>query len=216
MSSTEQKSRLAGAFAALAAVVITVSCTGFFPKPTLSSITVDPPTPSVTIGATQQMSATGVFNDNSSNTLAGGTSCSGNTVCWSSSDSTIASITTGGLLTGVATGSTTVTATSGAVSGSTTASVVLGNVTGLTINPTSATITVNSTKTFTAFATISNGSPVDVSSTASWTTGTPTTASVVGGDPATVTALAAGSTTVTATYTTSTTIFTATANIIVP
>ena len=40
MSSTKNKLRLAGAFAFLATLALTISCTGFFVNPTVSSITI--------------------------------------------------------------------------------------------------------------------------------------------------------------------------------
>jgi hypothetical protein len=128
MSSTKQKLRLAGALAALATLALAVSCTGFFVNPTVSTITIDPPTPSVSMASNLQLIAAATYSDGSTGTLTGGTSCSGSTVCWSSSDTTIASITTGGLVTGVSQGTATITAASGAITATTTATVVLSNV----------------------------------------------------------------------------------------
>jgi hypothetical protein len=142
MSSTKQKLHLAGAFAALAALVLSVSCTGFFVNPTVSTITIDPPTPSVSVAANLQLTAAATYSDGSTGTLTGGTSCTGSTVCWSSSDSTVATITTGGSLTGVATGTTTITAASGSITGTTTATVV-ETVSSMTITPTSDSIVDN-------------------------------------------------------------------------
>jgi hypothetical protein len=133
MSSINHKLRLASAFAALTALALAVSCTGFFQNPTLTTITVDPPTPSINQGASQQMTATATFQDGSTGTLTGGTSCSGNTVCWSSSDTTVATITTGGIVTGVGQGDATITAASGAITGTTQATVDLTNVTNFQI-----------------------------------------------------------------------------------
>jgi uncharacterized protein YjdB len=133
MSSTKHKLRIAGTFAALFTFALGISCTGFFQNPTLTTITVDPPTPSISQGATQQMTASATFQDGSTSTLTGGTSCSGNTVCWSSSDTTVATISTGGLLTGIAQGTATITAASGAITGTTTATVDLTNVTNFQI-----------------------------------------------------------------------------------
>jgi hypothetical protein len=216
MSSTKHKLRLAGAFAALATLVLAVSCTGFFVNPILSTITVNPPDPSVSQGATLQMTATATYQDGSTSTLTGGTSCSGNTACWSSSDTTVVTITTGGELTGIAQGTATITAASGAITGTTTATVVLGNVTGLTLDETTYTVSsVNGTTTAIANAQTPNG-PVDVSATATWTIANTAIATVVSGtDPVTITGIAAGSTTITATYTTSTATYTATANVVV-
>lgn len=216
MSFTKHKLRLAGAFAALTTLVLAVSCTGFFTNPTLSTITVDPPDPNVSQGATQQMTATATYQDNTTGTLPGGTSCSGKTVCWSSSDTTIATIATGGLLTAVAQGTSTITAASGAIVGTTSVNVVLGDVTGLTLSEQTYTISaVNGTTTAIANAQTPTG-PVDVSATATWTTANALIATVVGDtDPVTITGVAVGTTTVTATYTTSTTTYTATSTVIV-
>lgn len=215
MSSSKHKLRLAGAFAALLTLGLAVSCKGFFVNPILSTITVNPPTPSISQGATQQMTATATYQDGTTSTLTGGTSCSGNTVCWSSSDTTIATITTSGVLTGVAQGTSTISAASGAVTGTTTANIVLGDVTGLTLSPTTYTVAVNDTVNAIAYAQTPSGQ-VDVSATANWTTASSAIATVVGGtDPATITGVATGTTTVTATYTTSTATYTATANVTV-
>jgi hypothetical protein len=214
MSSMKTKFRLAGAFIALATLALAISCKGFFVNPTLTTITVDPPTPSISQGATQQMTATGTFQDGSTQTLTGGTSCSGSTVCWSSSDTSFATISTGGLVTGVAQGSSTITAASGAITGTTTVTVALSDVTSLTLNETTYTISaVNGTTTAIANAQTPSG-PVDVSATATWTTANTSFATVVGGtDPVVITGVAAGSTTVTASYTTSTNTYTATATV---
>ncbi len=135
MSSAKRKLRLVGAFAALATLALAVSCTGFFQNPTVSTITIDPPTPSVSVAANLQLTAAATYNDGSTGTLTGGTSCTGSTVCWSSSDTSVATISTGGLLAGVTTGTTTITASSGTVSGTTTATVV-ETVSSMTITPT--------------------------------------------------------------------------------
>ncbi len=145
MSSTKSKLRLAGALAALAALALAVSCTGFFQNPTVSSITIDPPNPSVGFGsgaASLQLTAAATFNDGSSSTLKGGTNCTGNTVCWSSSDTTVATVTTGGLLAGVSAGTTTITASSGSITGTTTATVA-ETVSSMMITPATAGVTAD-------------------------------------------------------------------------
>lgn len=147
MSSTKSKLRLAVALTALATLALAVSCTGFFQNPIVSSITIDPPNPSVAFGpgaASLQLTAAATYNDGSSGTLKGGTSCTGNTVCWSISDTSIATITTGGLLTGVSAGTTTITASSGTITGTTTATVA-ETVSSMTITPATAGITANGT-----------------------------------------------------------------------
>jgi len=161
MSSTKQKLRLAGAFAALATLALAVSCKGFFQNPTVSTITVDPPNPSVSFGTGStplQLSAAVTYNDGSTGTLSGGTSCTGNSVCWSSSDTTVATISTGGLLTGISAGTSTITASSGSIIGTTTATVA-ETVSAMTISPETGSIVADGTdiQNFTITGTTSSG-----------------------------------------------------------
>jgi hypothetical protein len=147
MSSTRNKVRLAGAFAALATLALAVSCKGFFQNPTVSSITIDPPTPTVGFGTganTVQMTAVATYNDGSTGNLSGGTSCTGSVVCWSSSDTSVATISTGGVLAGVSAGTATITGASGAVTGTTTATVA-ETVSAMTITPPSTSIPADGT-----------------------------------------------------------------------
>jgi trimeric autotransporter adhesin len=82
---------------------------------TLQSITVLPANPSVTLGNTQQFTATGNFSDNSTQPLLG--------AVWSSSNLSVAPINTAGLASTLSSGSATITATLNGVSGSTTLTV---------------------------------------------------------------------------------------------
>jgi hypothetical protein len=162
MSSTKNKLRMAGSFAALAMLALAVSCTGFFQNPTVSSITIDPPNPTVAFGpnaATVEMTAAATYNDGSTGTLTAGTSCTGNTVCWSSSDPAVASISTGGLLTGLSAGTTTITAASGSITATTTATAA-EVVTSMTITPVTSGVTANGTDAanFTIMGTTQSGS----------------------------------------------------------
>jgi trimeric autotransporter adhesin len=202
MSSTKPNLRLIGALAALAGLALAISCQGFFPPKTLTSITVDPPTPTVNIGSTVQMYASGTFSDGSTGTLSSGTSCTGNTVCWSeSSGGTVTTISTGGLITGVTDGTSTVTATASGISGDTTVTVALANVTALTLSENTYTISpYNGTTTATCSAQTSSG-PVDVTATATWSVANTAYATVTSGtDPVVIQGVASGSTTITASY----------------
>jgi|ERR1039458_270328 hypothetical protein len=237
MSPIKHKLRLAGALAAILTLGLAVSCKGFFVNPILTTITVNPPTPSVTQGATEQMTATATYQDGSTSTLAGGTSCSGNTVCWSSSDTTVATISTGGLLAGVAQGTATITASSGAITGTTTANVILASVTnfevcegtfGATIACSSGSTpltwslpnTTGATEQFIAQGT-SNGQTYDLTASSTWTvpsTATGITCTNSGTSPETCgddgTATAGTTTSVIVTYGTNG--LAATLNIVVP
>jgi trimeric autotransporter adhesin len=198
MLSRKKKAQILAAFATLFLVAVIVGCNGFFVDPTLTSIAVGP-TATINQSGTVQESAVGTFNDGSTKTLTG--------VQWSSSESTVASISSSGLVTGNAPGTATITGAYQASSGTATITVNLGNVTALKIQPTTATIVINGgTQNFTAYATVQGDSqPVDVSATATWTVSNSTDFAVSQGqDPATVTtqstATAGETVTVTATY----------------
>lgn len=79
-------------------------------QPALVSIDVTPDAPSVAVTATQQMTATGTYEDA---TTADITSI----VSWSSDNESFATVSSSGLVTGVGAGTATITATRGAISG---------------------------------------------------------------------------------------------------
>jgi uncharacterized protein YjdB len=98
---------------------------------TLVSVAVTPANSSVAKGATLQYTATGTYSDNSTKNLT-------SSVTWTSSNTGVASITTGGLATGVAAGSATIKATLGTVSGSTALTVTASTTPSITsLSPTS-------------------------------------------------------------------------------
>jgi hypothetical protein len=84
--------------------------------PTLVSITVAPVDPSIGVAATLQFMATGSYSDGSIQNLTSAAD-------WSSSTTSVATITSDGLATGTGAGTTTIAASSGAVSGTTTLTV---------------------------------------------------------------------------------------------
>jgi hypothetical protein len=196
--------RLAGAFVALATLALAVSCKGFFQNPTITSITIEPSSPSVSQSETEQLNAAGTDSEGNSYTLTGGTTCSGTSVCWSSSDPSIATITSGGLLKGITVGSATITASSGTASATASATITLGDVTALTVTPGSVSLPVSSTATtcFTVEATLSSGPEQDVTATVTWVSNNTTLVSVENSeDPMCVqSSTTAGSTTVYAQY----------------
>ena len=83
-------------------------------NPVVKSIAVTPSNPSIQVGDTQQFTATGTLSDDSTKDLTG-------TAVWSSSNTAVATIASGGLATAVGAGSSTITATDtpSGVSGST-------------------------------------------------------------------------------------------------
>jgi hypothetical protein len=172
MSNRKTKLRLAASFAVLAIMAITISCKGFFQNPTITSVSILPSSPSVSQGSTEQLTADGTDSTGQSYTLTGGTSCSGTSVCWSSSDTSVATITSGGLLTGVTVGSATITAASGTATATASATVTLGDVTAIKVSPGTISVAESSTAAppncFTAEATLSNGPEQDLTSTVTW------------------------------------------------
>jgi hypothetical protein len=162
-----------GALAVLATLALAVSCKGFFQNPVITSVTIDPSAPTVSIGTTTQLTALGQDNQGDApTTLSGGTSCTGNTVCWSSGTPSVATISTGGLLTGVSAGTSTITASSGTASATATATVTLSNVTSIMISPQSdITLTENTTATQCVKA-IADPGGIDVTESVTWQTGT--------------------------------------------
>jgi uncharacterized protein YjdB len=86
------------------------------PPPTLISIAVTPANPTVTVGATQQFTATGTYSDLSTQNLT-------NQVTWASSATARATVNPAGLASAVSAGTTTISASLGGVSGSTTLTV---------------------------------------------------------------------------------------------
>jgi hypothetical protein len=188
-------------FVTFSFLAVTLGCRGFFVNPVLQSVTVGPSNLNLQQGTTQQMTATGNFDDGSTKTLTSG-------VVWSSSDTTIAPVSTAGVVSGAAAGTATVTAEDGTVSGTATVNVALANVTSIKITPTSATAQPNgATAQFMALATVQGQSqPVDVSASVVWSTSDPNLIISQGQSPAVVTTAGAEVVTITATYNSTTTL----------
>jgi hypothetical protein len=156
MSSTKHTLRLVGAFAVLAIFALAASCRGFFVNPTLTAINIAPSAPQVELNNTASLSVYGTYNDGSTAQVKSG-------VSWSSSTPSVASFTTptSNVIQGLSLGTTTITANAQAVTATATATVYLGGVTAFTVDPTTATITGDSSVSFTFTAT-ANGTQIDI------------------------------------------------------
>src|SRR5215469_5657711 len=150
---------------AVVLVLASSGCRGFFVKPTLNSITVTPSNPSLQVGQTMQLIATGNFSDGSTGSVSN--------VSWTSGDATHVTVSSSGLIKGIANTTTgvTITATSGTASGSTT--VTVGQSSTVTVNCTNCSGTSpNQTRSLS----VSGGSitltdtqgGTDVTSSATW------------------------------------------------
>ena len=161
------------------------------PAATLSTLQVTPASVSLATHASQQFHATGLFSDGSTQDLT-------SSVTWFSSDSSVATISTGGMATAVTTGVTNVTAKSGAMQASATLAVNNAGVglTSITLSPLVSTLAVHTTQQLTATGAYADGSSRDLTSNVTWSSSSAAAATVdVNG---LVTGVAAGTTSITA------------------
>ena len=178
---------------ALAVSMLAVSgCKNFFIGPTLTTVTVSPPTPSLAIGKTQGMIATGSYDNGTTETITD--SCT-----WSTSDNTIATVSPAGLVTGVAAGSATISATMDGLSGSTTVTVTVANLSSVSITTTTSTLSSGQTAQFTANGVLENGNTVNLTDSVTWTSSNTAVATIDSSGLATAqTVSSSGTTTITA------------------
>jgi uncharacterized protein YjdB len=165
---------------------------------TLSSIAITPTTTStppllpIAKGNTTTLTATGIYSDGTSGNLSG-------TVTWISSDKTVVTVNNSGVATGAGIGTSSITATlNGKTSDAVTLTVTAPVIVSLAVTPSSPSVMVGSTVNLFATATYSDGTPVDVTSSASWSS-TNTGIATVGLNSGVATGVATGSTTIFAT-----------------
>lgn len=193
MSKTKRKLQLSVAFTALIVTAFSIGCNGFFVDPTLQTITVTPTTPAVVAGNTLQMIATGSYNDGSTKNISG-------SVTWTTDDTSIATISSTGLLTGVSQGKVTITATSATISGPTTATIQVAGLQSITLDPPSASISSAGTQAFKATGHLQNGDTPDLSDSVTWNSSDVTVATIdTGGLATALTVTQISTTTITAT-----------------
>jgi len=142
--------------------------------PSLLSIQVNPPNPSIAAGTKQPFTATGTFSD-------GGTQDLTTSVNWSSSLSSVATITMGGLANAIVAGQATITATAGSVSGSTLLTVTAATLTAITVTPATPTIAAGTTQPFIATGSFSDGSTQNLTASVSWSSSLPSVATITTG-----------------------------------
>jgi hypothetical protein len=162
--SLESAKRLGLLFICVGAIIILGSCSnsGSSNGTTLQSITITASNLSIAKGLTQQFTATGTFSDGSTQDVTG-------SVTWSSSDQTVATITTGGLAKGVGVGSATIKGVSGSVNKSVTLQVTAATVVSINLTATSASIAKGTTDQFSATGTFTDGTTQNVTGSVTWT-----------------------------------------------
>ena len=131
----------------------------------LISIDVSPNTVSIAQATTQQFSATGNFDDGSTQLLT--------SVTWSSSATNTASVNSSGLASGLAIGQATISATSGSVTGSATLTVSGATLVSIVVTPANSAMAVGTSKQFTATGSFSDSSTQDITASALWASSNP-------------------------------------------
>lgn len=167
---------------------------------TLQSITVTPGGTAIALGYDRQFTATGNYSDGTTQDLT-------TAVVWSSSQAGIATISnaggTEGLASTVGVGTTEITATHDATSiaGSTTLQVTPAELVSITVTPTGQSVVAGYTEQFTATGTFSDATTEDLTTTVTWSSGSPLVASIsnASGSEGLATGLAAGTATIVAT-----------------
>jgi len=175
---------LAFAGVSLACVLVLGACNNC--APTLRYLTISPANSTIAIGGTQQYSATLYYSDGS---IVYGSSA----VTWSSSNSSVAGISSTGLATGTGIGTVTITATAGGAAAAT-STLVVNQLTAITVTPTTASIVAGATQQYHATGTYtSSGGPatVDITSLVAWSSATTSVATITSAGLAT--GVAAGS-----------------------
>ncbi len=174
--------------------VITVS------PATLTRIDVSPAMSILPIQAAENLSATGTFSDGTKRDVTF-------EVTWASTDTSIATVANGplatpGIVTGVKEGAVKITASENGITGIAVVSVVPATIKSIIVSPVDATTTTGLRSSYTAIGVFSDGSKLDVTSQATWTTVDATIATIsnVAGAVGQLTARAPGKTTVSATF----------------
>jgi uncharacterized protein YjdB len=157
----------------------------------ISTITVTPALVALSKGQAEQLTATAIYDDNSSLDVS-------DSVAWIPVNASTATVTSTGVLSGIAPGSTKVTASkSGVTSNAVAVDVSNAVVTSISVTPALTVLAKGQTEQLTAIATYSDGSSSDVSRYVTWASTNKTAATVT--STGTLATNAVGRTTVTAT-----------------
>ncbi len=154
----------------------------------LTSLTISPATVSIAAGTQQQFTATGNFDDGSTQVLT--------SLQWSSSAASILTIDANGLGLGIAPGTSTITATSGSIAATASVTVTSATLVSLQIAPSNSSMPAGAVKQFSAIGSFSDNSTQDLTQSVLWTTSNPAVATI--NNVGTVNSLITGSTTITA------------------
>ena len=160
---------------------------------TLVSIAISPPSPTIAVGTSLALEATGLFSDNSTRDVTG-------EVQWTSSDPSRASLggTHGAVASALAAGQVTISATLGSVVGAISFTVSSATLTSLAVTPSSSMLAAGTKLQFTATGTFSDATTQDLTASATWSSSMQSAATVDAAGLAT--GLALGDTTISASF----------------
>jgi hypothetical protein len=169
MDSSPNRKAVPGLLAAALLILIVAGCNGAYPGPSqgsnLTGISVQPVSmPAIVVAGTLQLSATGGYQESTSVSYKDVT----NSAIWSTSNDAVA-IVNKGLVTGTGSGSATITATLDGKKGST--KVLVGLTASIAISPTGTGVfskSASPVQPFHAMATYSDGSVLDFTNYATW------------------------------------------------
>jgi hypothetical protein len=168
-----RKLALTLAFTVLVALAFGVSCRGFFPKPVLQSIAIQPPSPQIVLTKTLTLQAWGTYDNGTRSQITSG-------VAWTTNNAATVLIDPNtGVATGQGLGTAGITASAQGLSGTATVTVYLV-ITSLTVNPTTWSFQGLQGSTDQPFTATANGN-VDVTSGATFTPSDTTHFSCPGG-----------------------------------
>ncbi len=130
-----------------------------------TGITISPANPTVAAGTSTGLTATGTLTDGTTQDMT-------NSVAWTSSSSTVATISNAsglfGMVAGNAPGTATITASLGGVAGTSTLTVTNATLTAIAITPANPNIALGSRQSFSAKGTFSDGSNENLGSQVTW------------------------------------------------
>jgi uncharacterized protein YjdB len=160
---------------------------------TMTSLQVSPVSIAIGVGTNQQFTATAHYSDGSSKDIT-------SSAQWSSSDSSVASVTPGGMATGSSSGTVIITAKSGTQQSSANLKITAAasNLVSITLSPLAVSVPVNTSQQFSATGNYSDGSASDLTTLVTWSSSSTATATIDASGI--LTAVATGSTNVSASF----------------
>ena len=142
---------------------------------TLVSLAIIPSVPTTAAGLAVEMTAIGVFSDNTTQNLT-------SQVTWNADESSVATLSNAvgsvGLLRALNVGNSAITANKGSVSATTELTVTSATLTSIQINPAAVVLAPGSTQVLTATGLFSDGSKQDITRSVTWSSSNPAAATV--------------------------------------